>query len=165
MQSTQLRKIRDKFPIVSAKPGKNCVTYKNKTVVFNTLFTEYYIKRLSTEECHERIVEMIKERYDLALKYNMDHLNSIFQYVYGKADLSPNRIGEIIIKLKDIKQETGKEFVQIVQEIKSYLGKQVSFWRMEQGQMVRVNSDRILSAYYAVQNKETFENVRNKLYL
>lgn len=123
-------------------------------------------KDYDCKECQkEEISLMIKDLYNAAMEMNQKRINHTFEAIYGKPLLIKKKLtSEVIIKLKNIMQQTGKTITQITQEIRRYLGYPCSFFRIEGANMIPIDSQRITKAYDLMTKRVSIIQIENALY-
>lgn len=107
-----------------------------------------------------------EKQYWSTLRYNRRIINEAMIPLYGKPLFFRDRMtGDILIRVKKLKEATGKSLGEIGQDLKDYLGYPCSFFRQEaSGRKIPVDSERILNAYTAMKENKAISEIENILY-
>lgn len=140
-----------KLPIRSYKPGSSIYIVS---------------KDFDCKECHkEEIALLIKDVYNVSMDVYQKEINHTFEEIYGKPLVIKKRLtSEVIIKLKNIMQQTGKTIVEITQDIRGYLGYPCSFFRLDGIRTIPIDSQRITKAYELMRQRASILKVEDALY-
>lgn len=137
--------------VASGKPGE---------------LTTVLVSDYDCPECEKQeINHMISMMYHATLYTNKEVVNATFKKIYGfPLKFSEKMTGEILVKIKNIMQQTGKPIEQICAEIKRYLGYNCQFYRLVDGKAIPINSERILQAHSLLNQKVSILQVEEILY-
>jgi len=131
-------------PLYSGKPG-NPIIYSSDDIV---------------------VVDKIAREYVKNIAYRRNEINKFLEPIYNRPlNIEESKLTDTLLKIRAIKEETGKDLLQIVEDIRSYLGFKCSFYRSSHGKDIPVDSDRILRAYRAVVEKLPRTEIKKILYL
>ena len=111
------------------------------------------------------VMDTIANRYHQTLRYNKRRINDTLRPLYGKPlKIKDSSVGTMIIKIKEVISSTDRDVDQIAKDIREYLGYPCSFYRRKGTVLSPVQSDIIVKAWRAVQEKLSKEQVKEILY-
>jgi hypothetical protein len=172
MTTKNLRELSQRIPIASTKPNTNCITLYNRkgfrACVHNVQVQEYTPinpKDVDFSDFKDVLLSLVRKEYDWRINLTSSYISDTFARVYEKPVRFSDKISDLIIKIKNFMVQTGKTIEQVVGDIRNYLGYKCSFFRIQNGREVPINSDRIQKAYELISKRASFLQVENALYL
>lgn len=104
----------------------------------------------------------IANLYIRTIEVNENKVKATLMGIYGVPVPVKGRTTELLLKLKQIMQQTGKNITQLSLEIRNYLGYKCSFVTLK-GQPIEL--ERIERAHTAISERKSVIEVENLLYL